>query len=496
MKAKDPENAVTAIGLVVVGNILTRVIGLGSQIALGWFLLPEDFGIYALALSFAAAVSALRSGGAAQIMIKNGATLCGEAAKFFAYAFVFNLLACLILMVIAIPYLHSGSAVGVILIGTAISIPLGTHASIYRAKLTIDRQFSFLSKMSCLSALLWQGSIVLCASLGWGAASFALAPVLQSLYEGFALRGRSNISIEMTLHRVPVRELGMLFHQARWVMLGSALLALATTGDYFAVSMLADAKTVGIYYFAFQLNVALINPLSGAIENAVPALLTNIHGDAQRQNAAYSRALSWAAAITIPLGLLCAITAPALINTLWNGKWDFAIPVVQIISFCASSWTLASAARALIEAHGLWQLRFTVMAVYGIGAISAAAIGAYMGDAISIAFAVSIFYVCFTCGLLVTLNRMGVSNVSMWKTLFLPLVINLVAAYMAVIIVTTAFSADHLVVRSGATALLYLLLGAAANFLFMNQIWRDIAGAAYSRLFVRRVRRPTSAVLP
>ena len=169
-------------------NILSRTIALLGQIVTAWLLSPEDYGAYAFAISISAAVAALRGGGIAQLIIKDGGSYASKAPLYFTYTLALNLISMAILIVPGIIYLSKDPPVGVVLLTVALAIPLGTHATIYKAKLAVDHRFKEISSINLGSALVWQAGVVGFALMGFGAKSFALPVVLQAIFESVVER--------------------------------------------------------------------------------------------------------------------------------------------------------------------------------------------------------------------------------------------------------------------------------------------------------------------
>lgn len=401
-------SAVTGTLWFVLSNVLTRGVGFAAQIILGWLLVPEDFGVWALAVSISTAVTALRNGGTNQILIKRGADYHTQAGPIFRFSLAFNLLAMLVLLVIAAVVQSEQRALAVVLAGTALSIPLGTPAMLLKAKLTIDGRFRDVATIAFGSSVVWQASIVVLAALGCGAFSFAAPALLQAIYESIA-SWRYTKELPPLTGQAHRSDYWTLFLESRWVMLGAAALALATTGGYFAIAMLSDARTTGLYFFAFQLIVAISAPLYGALESVLPSLFTRLDNDRPRQIDACIRTIRVMMGLGIPAAAILAWAAPPAIHFIWHGAWDAAAPAAQLLAACIPIWLLVSAVRSLIEARGLWRARFIVLGAYGVGGTLAAALGTLIfGTVEGIALTVVLFYIGFTIPVFWGLTRLGV----------------------------------------------------------------------------------------
>lgn len=386
------------------GSMLSRLATLAGQVVLGWLLLADDFGAYAFAISIAGVVAAVRNGGTAQVIVQRGGEYAQHSGLFFKYSLAFNLVAMLALLAIGIPMWAGGAPAGLILCSMAMAIPLGTPSVLFKAKLTIDGRFQEVAKIGLGSALLWQATIVYFAWLGWGALSFVLPPLLQALYENLA--GWRYVKQLPQLRQSQTREQYLqLFRETRWLMLSAAMLAPATSGTYLVVAMLHDVATTGIYFFAFQLVVAFGTPIYGAVESVLPSLFVKMEPDRARQAATYVRAIKAALLLGLPVTAVFSLAIPDVMHFLWQGKWDVAAPLVQVLAACVPAWIVVAIVRSLVEARGLWRLRFVIVSFYGLGGMAAAAIGALTGGPQSVALFVTVYYVCFTALLPIALAK-------------------------------------------------------------------------------------------
>jgi O-antigen/teichoic acid export membrane protein len=411
----------------------TRVLSLSGQLVLGWLLSPADFGLYALALSISNAVGALRNGGTAQMLVRHTEDFSDHARSLGGFAFIFNLLTTALLGLIApwaAAHFHSRQLLGLLLC-IAASFPLGTIAVIYRSRLTIDVRYRDLAALTFASTLFWQVATISMALAGCGPYSYVIPTMLQGPFEtafGFVLY-RQWPTIQL---RSSSENFLSIFRSSRWVMLGAAMLSLATSGDYMAVGLFTDAAMVGQYFFAFQLVSAVGTVISSGIESVLPSLLAKAGLGRAKQNAAVLEMTQIFMLLSWPLAGLVAFAAPPLIQLLWGSKWAPAAAALHVLAFCLPAWILKSVIRSLIEARGLWKQRFIFLGIYGFGGILSAAAGAATGKINIIAGAVTAFYLLFAAGLLMLLPKLtGGSSLSIVRRMLVPCCLCLLSSAIA-----------------------------------------------------------------
>jgi hypothetical protein len=233
-------------------------------------------------------------------------------------------------------------------------------------------------------------------------------------------------------------------------------------------------RTVGIYYFGFQTVVALSMPIYTGIESVLPTLLVRLNDNPVRQIAALARAMRSIMLAAVPLAISFALAAPLVIHLLWHGKWDMATKSTQILAACVPAWLIIHSTRALLEARGLWRLRFGLLAVNGVGGIASAACGTFFGGVGSIATSVASFYVSFGICLLLALGKLGLTVRQSATIAIKPVVLNC-AALLASFVLTRLLIESRPVGALDAIQLTaFLMLAGAGNLLLFRHEWVEL----------------------
>lgn len=456
-------------------SVVGRFAGLLGQWALGWLLVPEEFGVYALAVSTAAIVTALRNGGATNVLISRGGEYEQLAAPYLSYALAFN--TCLmVILAVAAPLIHTLFEVDglrLLLLCMAVSIPIGTVGAILRAKLTIDQHFKRLAMLGATSAVVWHASVVLMAVYGCGVISFGIGAVIQALFESVSAWWvvRAIPAVSPRIDRAVVM---VLIRKAKWVMLSAIALALATSGDYVAVGIITDNATLGIYFFSFQIVVSIAALLNGSFEAVFPTMFTRIRYDRHAQRTSYMTAVRMTILVAVPLATCFIFVAAPIIDILWNGKWGAAISPIQILGVNIVAWLVVSLSRAIFEANELWQGRFWFLVTYGVGGICAAGMGALRGGVEDIALFVTVFYGAFSVGsIVVVIRHYGEDPYSALSYLAKPFVLHGVAICAALGFVKM-YGAGWGLDTVGIKVALFLLVEVTGSVLLFQNEWTSM----------------------
>ena len=269
-----------------------------------------------------------------------------------------------------------------------------------------------------------------------------------------------------------------LFRETRWVMIGGAMLSLGLTGHYFVIGLISDAQTVGLFFFAFQMVMMVFVILNNAVENVLPAMLATLNENPQRRSVVGLNMLRLLLGITFPLAGTIAVAAPTAIRLIWHGKWDASAGAISVLAFCIPAWIVIAVVRAVYEARGMWVHRLSLLTVYGIGGILAAAIGARNGDARVVGLYVTGFYALFAAGLGLIMPGILQSTRREVTQALLPPALACALCLLTALGAAAAFSRPNDSGLSGVAATAtFAVVAAILNVMFFRPTW-VAAGAA------------------
>lgn len=385
------------------GTLASKVASLGAQLVLGWVLSKEDFALYAIAIAWSTMVLALRNGGTQRLLIQQGEKYETCATVFFKIALLFNGLGFLVLMLAApvLSSLYESPALSTILWIIALSLPLNTATMVFQAKLSSDLNFRQLTQLNIWSAILRHGSMAAFALLGFGPVSFVLPLLVIALFEtagGWYLVGKWPPNRPLTWPQMR----GVLT-DTRWIMLTTLAGILAMNGDYLAVSLLQSKETLGVYYFGFQLTFSIAVLFNNGVEGVMMPTFSRLDNDQERQKIAFLKAVR---VLMLGSTLACFalfLGASSLVHGLWGGKWDSAVPVVQLLALSLPIKMVMPLCRSLMEGRGEWRIVSTLLLVDGFGTVIAGGVGAWFGGVVAIAASISAYnlaYGLFFCGVI------------------------------------------------------------------------------------------------
>ena len=361
-----------------------------SQLVLGWLLSQNDFGIYAMAISISSIAAAIQHGGADRILIQQGHRYRELARPILKLTFGLKLATATIISLIA-PFAASSfgsQEVALLLWVIAGNIFINAPILIYRAKLTIDLRFRSLAQLNSWSAIIRYGSMISFAVAGLGPLSFVLPLLLVTVFEAVYLR--------LAVGPIPsdgqnlCRVLPQITSASIWIVTTAIGGAMVLNGDYLIIGSMMTQDQLGVYFFGYQLIASFNTLVASGLTSVLMPSFTKLINEPVRERAGFIKALKLMSLVFAPICAMILITAAPLVHLAWAGRWDAAIPIVQVLAIAFAANMIAPLTASITEAHGRWRLRACTVMFSGLTTMVAAYIGAWFGEIVYVAIAIGI----------------------------------------------------------------------------------------------------------
>lgn len=371
--------------------VTTRAVYVASQVALGWLLAPEDFGVYAVAVSLTLVTRALQDGGVPQLLIQRGTARYRDlAVDMFWLALTANVIvgAGLVLASPLLVDVFDEPRLQPLLWIMAGAMPLSTPWALLSAKLQLESRWREWALIKGVSSSVEYALIVTFAWMGYGPASFVLPLPLSAVLAG----GLAWLVCRDApwLRRPDPRHWPPLLSDARWLMFGAITAGMFAQGDYLVLGRIAPAAVVGIYYFAYQIP-AQFGHLAGSIGGVLFPMLGQL-GERDRRARALLRGLRAQMLVIAPGCVAVAVLFPQLEQLIWAGRWSAAVVPVQVLSILMPFRLMYPITEAGLLASGAFRTWSNIMLLEGIGLMTTAWFGATIAaDATVVAITTGVY---------------------------------------------------------------------------------------------------------
>lgn len=365
-----------------------------GQIALAWLLIPEDFGLVALAYSVTTFIVILQASGVLEILIQRQK----EFARLASAAFWLSLLigtTVSLLMVSAAPLaarIYGEPTLTGLLLVLAVGTFLSNLENVPLAKLQIEMRFRPISLLG-----IFQGAGQTILSVGFAVAGFGAYSFVLPL----PIIGLVKLVILWSLARPPVR---LRLELRQWPSLLSAsglLIAAAfcfglyTQAANVALGLLHSAAVVGLFHFAYHLSLQVQTLLALNLSQVLLPSFSRLQDDPKRQTKAFLRATKVLMILAAPASLLVAAIADPAVRLVFHERWQGAIPVLQLLSIGAAFNLTSIVTMNLIKAQGRYGFHLRVAFWRAICFVTTVTAGALMGGVLAVGAGAAVFMVLF-----------------------------------------------------------------------------------------------------
>ncbi|MEM1330314.1 MAG: oligosaccharide flippase family protein [Planctomycetota bacterium] len=395
-KSSVGDRTVRGAALMTAQTLLTKVVTTVGQLVLAAILLPEDFGLFALAVTVVGYASVIQKAGISEVLIREQGRLDRWVNAGFWMSQLLGWTSAIAMLAAAVPVSHlfgEDRIVGLIAV-LAIAQPFLASTLVIEAKLERDMRYRDVALVHGGSNIAQMLLMVLCALLGLGAFSFAVPRVLIAASRLVWLWKLSapRIRRRLQLHRWPF------FLAAAGPTVGAALLeATVQQADYIVLGFVAaSSATVGFYFFAFNQSTQVAQLFVQSVVRVVMSGLSTLRDNPQRQVEVYLRGAGMLAALAIPLGVLQAAAADPLLRFFFGDRWAGSIPLIQVLSIAAGVSAAGWPVVGLLMAQGRYATRFRLRLWGALVFVPLVGIGAILGvpyqqEAMGVAIAVAAY---------------------------------------------------------------------------------------------------------
>ncbi len=382
----------TFVGMLAVAStsLVGKVSSFLAQLILGRVLAERDFELWAMACVANTLIAGLRSGGAGRIIVQNGLERLDKIRAISEFCWLLNLLAAAVLLIaapFASQYFDESEVTG--LMGLmAIAVTLNAPLTVGRARMSLHMRFKEMALIDAILNALQYGLMVALACFGFGAKSFIIPQIVTNIVGHFAFRQKLG-PIPAGPHVSKSSFLGITI-AAKWLILAAFASSLAMTGDYMLLGRYARSHLAN-YFFGYQLTLSLSVLFAPAMQQVMMPTFSRLNQDAARQASAYLRSVKLTAFVAGFTCIAMAAVAPPLVSLAWSGKWDEAIPVIQIMSLSIMLRILNPLAFSLLQSQGRWATYAAALILESVLVLMGTWIGISIGGLVSISISVAIF---------------------------------------------------------------------------------------------------------
>lgn len=313
----------------LISRMVVKSIGLVSSIILARLLLPEDFGIVAIAMAIYAFIDLFGAFGFGTVLIQKQNATVTDYNTAWTFKLLFGLCAAALLMLLApwvAAYYQDPRLTAVIYTISLMAVLSGcTNIGVIDFQKNLD--FRKELKLQVIPKLLsFSCTMVLVVVLGnyWALVFGMLVnEALNVIFSFYMNAFRPRFSL------ASAREL---FGFSKWLMLNNAIDYINKKVPILLTGQLLDSKAVGLFSVGEEIALLPTSEIAAPINRATYPVYAKLKDDKAELRKAYLNTINLSASISLPAAAGIAFLAPLLVPTVLGPIW---VPMTEMMQWLA-----------------------------------------------------------------------------------------------------------------------------------------------------------------
>lgn len=334
---------------------LINLIGLASTLLLARLLMPEDFGLVAIAMTFVTIVGSVTELSLSAALVQHDEPSEAHYDTAFTLSAARSMLLGMTVAALAWPVgsLYGDMRLFPVLLVIAASISITGFGNprmvIFTRRLEFWQDFAFGVSGKLVGFLVAVGVAYFYRSY-WALVISTVVVQLQGLALSYAFLPRRP--------RFSLFGWRDLMGFSVWVSLSQAVSTLNWRSDSLFIGYFLGPQPLGYYTFGDNLASMPTREATAPIAQTLFPAFSRLQGDRPRLRQAYQRSQAMLCAAALPVGFGFAILAEPLVLLTVGPKWLPAVIVIQVLSSVFATHSLASSVHPLAMALGETRLMF------------------------------------------------------------------------------------------------------------------------------------------
>lgn len=345
------KKAVNSAAWVVLSNTTMRVLRLVTTIILARILLPEDFGLVALALLGINALGLFRDLGIGSALIYHKKDIDKAANTAFILLPLVGLTLFIVSYVIS-PYLanffNEEDLVDIIRV-LAINFIITSFYIVPSMLLEKGLHFRKVFLIETIPVLIYAITTIYLALNGFGVWSLVYGQIISNLT---TLMITSIVSPWRPSFKFD-KEIGKeVISYGKYIMGVNIVGFLVENLDYGIIGKMLDATALGFYTIAYRIALLPATNITTLVSRVTFPVYSKLQDNNEKMVKAYLETMKNICFVSIPIAFGLFAIAPQFVIVVLGDRWLPSIPVLQVLSFLGMLWSIAGNTGSVYKSTG------------------------------------------------------------------------------------------------------------------------------------------------
>ena len=352
---------VRGAGWVIAWRLGMRGLGLGSTLILVRLLVPSDFGLLALAASFAQTVDGMMMLGTEEAVIRHATPDRHVYDTAWTLNVIRGLTVTAIVLFSAVPAAHFFGDPRLVTVLVVIALPPLFDGLSNIGTVDFRREMQFHKEFAIMVVPKFFG---IAATLTAAFIHPSYTALLYGIVTNQSLRSVMSYVMHPFRPRFSLRAWRGLIGYSLWTWLLSLAVLLRDRSDTLLLGRLTNSTAVGVYAIGSEIAALPTSELVEPLCRASFAGFAAANREGVLVTETFLRLMGSAVVVTLPSGVGLALVAAPLVRLAFGPGWDGAMPVLRILGVAGIVTVFGQISLHLMSAHGLLG-RLTVVSLAG-----------------------------------------------------------------------------------------------------------------------------------
>jgi len=345
------EKTVKNTAIVFLAEAFSRLARLGTKIILARLLLPQDFGLIAVAAICIETLNLFRDLGVGPALVYRQERVEEAANTAFVLIIIFSAVLAVISYTAA-PYISdyfNEPQVSLIVRVFTITFIISSLQVLPMTLLEKGLEFKKAVTPTVVSTIAYSIVAVYMAYNGYGVWSLVYGGLIASVFGLFTVWHLSPMRPSPNLNPKIAREL---LGYGKHVLAATLIAFAAANLDDLVVGKALGMTALGFYALAYNISNWPANQVSQGINRVMFPTFSKLQDDAVRLRRAYLKTLSYVGLVSFPLSFGLLVISPIFVPVVLTEKWLPIVPLIQVMCFYGLSRAFGKTAGTLFQAKG------------------------------------------------------------------------------------------------------------------------------------------------
>lgn len=335
-----------------------KFIGFANTVIMARILMPEDYGIVAMAMLVVGLTESLIDFGAGSVLLAKPTIDRDDIDSTWTLRLIQGIVVGALIGCAAYPaslYFQEPRVLPVLCIfGACVAVASAGNAGFILAL----REFNFYLgfKLNIIGKLI---GVTITVLGGWWLGDY------RALVIGVAAGYMSGLVLSYVMHPYRARwntsRIDVIWQTSKWLMFTNLATFILRKGDELAAARVGTTAEFGQYNVGADLGQLPTGEVGPAMLRALLPVLSSIQDDQARMQAAVLKTLSAVNTVTMPIGLIFAATAPQVTALILGAKWSGAAAFVAIFAIISTAQMMLNPIHTMLFLRGLAPLQTTIV---------------------------------------------------------------------------------------------------------------------------------------